>query len=293
MKIADKKYVEILTMHNGAKFYWADLHIHTPKWHDFSLPAGISRDEKVKIAQLYIDKAKKEGIQILAITEHNDVEWIDPIREAAKNKEIIIFPGFEITTGSGADGIHVLCLFNPAISKDILDGILSNLGLLPGQRFYDNGSPKAIIKSMSEAIKIVKEQGGISIAAHVSSDNGLLKKAEGQIRIELFTNPNLLACENPAGRDNLGKFEKSVITNEYTLYQRKRRIACLNSSDAKSIDEIGKKKTLIKLSSFTIEGLREAFIDWESRIRLLDNRLSPQVFRRSLVFTGKEDFWME
>ena len=270
MKIADKKHVEILSMPNGAKFYWADLHIHTPKWHDFSLPAGISRDKKAEVAKLYIEKTKKEGIHILAITEHNDVEWIDPIREAAKGAEIIIFPGFEITTGSGADGIHVLCLFNSDTPQDILDGILSNLGLLPGQRFYNDGSPKAITKNMSEAIKIVKEQDGISIAAHVSSDNGLLKKAEGQIRIELFTNPDLLACEIPAGRDNLGKFEKSVITNEYELYQRKRPIACLNSSDAKSVDEIGKKKTMIKLSSFTIEGLREAFIDWESRIKLPD-----------------------
>ena len=271
----DKKINEILTVHNGAKFYWADLHVHTPKWQGFSLPSKISRDNKKEIAKLYIEKAKKEDIKILAITEHNDVEWIDPIREASRGSDVIVFPGFEITTDSGADGIHILCLFNPNTSQNTLDGILSNLGLLPERRFHNDGSPKAITKNMSEAIKIIKGQDGICIAAHVSSDNGLLKKAEGQIRIELFKNPDLLACEIPNGREKLGKFEKSVITNEYTLYQRKRPIACLNSSDAKSIDEIGKKKTFIKLSSFTVEGLREAFIDWESRIRLLPDQ--PEV----------------
>lgn len=280
MEIADKKFNEILKIHNGAKFYWADLHIHTPKWHGFSLPSGMSRDDN-RIAKLYIEEAIKRGVKILGITEHNDVGWIDPIRKVANGTEIVIFPGFEITTDSGADGIHILCLFNPDASQDILDGILSNLGLLPGQRFHPDGSPKAITKGMSETIKIVKQHGGICIAAHMSSDNGLLKKAEGQIRIELFKNPDLLAGEIPAGRSELGQFERKVILNEYELYTRKRCIACLNSSDAKSIDEIGKRSTYVKLSSFTVEGLREAFIDWESRIKLSSEMSStPPRFSR-------------
>src|SRR3989338_8358645 len=271
MDVADKKFIDILKMHNGAKYCWADLHIHTPKWHRFSLPSGVNKNDKDKIAKLYIEKTRKEGIKILGITEHNDVEWIDSIRKAANGTGIIIFPGFEITTESGADGIHILCLFNPDASTDVLDGILSNLGLLPDQRFHPDGSPKVITKGMLEAIKIVKTQGGICIAAHISSNNGLLSKSEGQIRIEMFKNPDLLAVEIPAGRMELGKFERGVILNEYDLYKRSHPIACLNSSDAKGIDEIGKKKSYIKLASFTVEGLREAFIDWKSRIRLISD----------------------
>ena len=113
MEIADKKVNEILKMHNGAKFYWADMHIHTPQWQGFSLPSSMDRNDKDHIAKLYIEKAKKEDIKILGITEHNDVTWIDPIRKAAKDSDVVVFPGFEITTDSGKDGIHLICLFNP------------------------------------------------------------------------------------------------------------------------------------------------------------------------------------
>lgn len=266
------EFAQILKKPNGARFYWADLHVHTPSWHDFKLPAGArtnDEDWKKNFAKKYIEKANSKRVTIIGITEHNDVSWVDYIREAAEGTDIKIFPGFEITTQSGADGIHILCLFNPDTAKETIDGLLSNLGLLPGQRFHPDRSPNAVTKDMKEIIEEVKRQGGICIAAHASSDNGLLKKTEGQIRINLFTNPDLLAVEIPAGRDDLGNFEKKAISNELDNYKRKFPIACINSSDAKSIEEIGNKKTFIKISSFTVEGLREAFLDWRSRVRLI------------------------
>jgi len=272
---------EIMRKKNGANFYWADLHIHTPFWHDFKLPSGAKKNDenwKKEFARRYIEKAQEKNITILGITEHNDISWIDYIRQAADGTEIIVFPGFEITTQSGADGIHILCLFNPDTTTDRLDGLLSNFGLLPGQRFYNDGNPKAVTKDMKGIIEAVKKQGGICIAAHVSSDNGLLARTEGQIRVDLFTNPDLLAVEIPAGREALGNFERKAISNELDNYRRKFPIACINSSDAKGIDEIGGNKTLVKISSFTVEGLREAFLDWRSRIRLKDElpRESPR-----------------
>lgn len=270
-----------MTKKNGANFYWADLHIHTPSWCHFKLPSGVNKEDeswKKAYAKKYIEKAQEKKITILGITEHNDVSWIDYIRDAALVTEIIVFPGFEITTQSGADGIHILCLFDPDTTENTLDGLLSSLGLLPGQRFHGDGSPKVIKKDMQEIVKAVKEQKGICIAAHVSSNNGLLVKAEGQIRVDLFTNSDLLAVEIPSGRKVLSNFEKRAISNELNHYRRKFPIACINSSDAKSIDEIGSSKTLIKISSFTVEGLREAFLDWRSRIRLKDElpEESPQ-----------------
>ncbi|HLE87179.1 MAG TPA: hypothetical protein VI727_05915 [Candidatus Brocadiaceae bacterium] len=268
MEIADKKLNEILKMHNGAKFYRADLHIHTPKWQGFSLPPGMNKNDKDHIAKLYIEKAKKEDIKILAITEHNDVEWIDPIRKAAKGSDVIVFPGFEITTDSGKDGIHLICLFNPDTNSDEIDHLLSQIGLTPSERFNADNTPRAFSKGINEVTEIIRKKDGICIAPHVFNDNGLLKQTEGQLRMDMFRNECLFAVEISGGRDNLSGFNKEVVNNKRDNYKRKRPIACLNSSDAKSIDEIGKKKTYIKLSSFTVEGLREAFIDWESRIRL-------------------------
>ena len=269
MEISDKKFEEILTKHNGAKFHWADIHIHTPEWKDFSLPSGFNKNKKDEIARLYIEKAKKEKISILGITEHNDVSWIDPIQQAAQGKGVVIFPGFEITTDSGKDGIHLICLFNPGTNSNDLDHLLSHIGLTPQERFTPNGTPMAFNKGVNEVIKIIKERGGICIAPHILNENGLFKTTEGQIRMDIFRNDDLFAVEIPSRRTDLTGFNRDVlIENKKDNYKRRRPIACLNSSDAKSIDDIGKKKTYIKLASFTVEGLREAFIDWESRIRL-------------------------
>src|SRR3989338_3603288 len=182
MDVADKKFIDILKMHNGAKYCWADLHIHTPKWHRFSLPSGVNKNDKDKIARLYIEKTRKEGIKILGITEHNDVEWIDSIRKAANGTGIIIFPGFEITTDSGKDGIHLICLFNPNTNSGELDHLLSKIGLTPSERLNPDNTPRAFNRGVNEVIKIVREEGGICIAPHVFNENGLLKETEGQIR---------------------------------------------------------------------------------------------------------------
>lgn len=273
MEVADKKFNEISKKHNGAKFYWADLHIHTPQWYGFSSPSGLSPDAKDEISKLFIEKAIKEGLKIVGITEHNDVEWTDPIRKVAKGTGIIIFPGFEITTDSGKDGIHLICLFDPATDSRELDHLLSQIGLTPSERFNPDKTPRAFNKGVNEVIEIVKSKGGICIAPHVFNDNGVLAQTKGQIRMDIFRNEDLFAVEIPAGREVLNGFNKDVINNKMDNYNRKRCIACLNSSDAKSIDEIGKRRTYIKLSSFTVEGLREAFIDWESRIKLSSEML--------------------
>lgn len=204
-------FTDILKKPNGARFLWADLHMHTPKWKGFKLPAGANtgdEDWKKEFAKEYVERAVAEGLSILGITEHNDVSWIDYIREAATEATgITIFPGFEIATRSGADGIHILCLFDPKTASKTLDGLLSQFGLLPDKRFTSAGDPRICTADMKSVIQGVKAEGGICVAAHVSSNNGLLHKSKGQIRSELFTDPDLLAVEIPKGRDELGNFE--------------------------------------------------------------------------------------
>ena len=51
---------EIMRKKNGANFYWADLHIHTPFWHGFRLPSRVKKDDeswKREFAKKYIEKA--------------------------------------------------------------------------------------------------------------------------------------------------------------------------------------------------------------------------------------------
>jgi len=162
---------------DGAHFYWADLHVHTPAGPAFRLPKGseISDAMSIKqVAQRYIDQALKQHIRLLGITEHNDVSWVDYIREAAEGSSVIIFPGFEITANTGGDGVHLVCLFAPTKPAKELDGLLSYLGLTPPRRFTQDRRPAIAEASFERILEKVKDEGGICIAAHATSNNGLL-----------------------------------------------------------------------------------------------------------------------
>ena len=265
----------VLNQPNGANFLLADLHLHTPNDPQFTCPPGTdleSNHGKADFAAAYIKAAKDRGLSIIAVTEHNSVEWIDLIRNAASESGIIVFPGFEIGTASGSDGVHLLCIFEPDRPKDELDDLLTQMGLPRGSRFHGDRTPKLCGKPVDDAINFVQDNGGVAIAAHVLSENGMLKKESmrGEVRVNAWKNQRLSAAEIPKERssyDDKDTFAARVIRNDMDIYKRARPIACIYSSDARKLDDIGRHATWIKLSSLTIEGLKQAFLDWEARIR--------------------------
>ena len=88
-----------------------DLHIHTPESECFP--------DKSITPKNIVDKAIKEGLDAIAITDHNSGAWVDTVKQAAKNK-LIVFPGVEITTTAGERNVHIVALFDKnKSSKDI------------------------------------------------------------------------------------------------------------------------------------------------------------------------------
>jgi len=263
---------DLIKKENGANFFKADLHTHTPTDRHFTFKDFNPKDRREKFAEIYVNKMIEKGLQIIGITEHNSVEWIDEIRDAAEETKLTIFPGFEISADTGASGVHLICLFDPGTEKNKLDDIITQLGLPREDRFYDDGSCKSCGKTLEEVIQFIKEQDGLPIAAHVTGENGILNKSclNGEQRINAWTNEELIAGEFPnsrtyyRGEDN---FIGRLIRNEQDKYKRDKPMASIYSSDGRSIEEIGSKFTYLKLSDFTIEALRTSFLDYESRIR--------------------------
>lgn len=277
---------EILNKANGANFHLTDLHIHTPIDKRFKSPPRTDPstvDGKKRIAEAYIEAARKRNIKILAITEHNDVSWVDAIREVARGTDILVFPGIELSADSGSGGIHVVALFEPDADSKELNECITELGLPTKHRFHDDGSPQLSKKPLSELVDFITSKGGICIAAHVLRSRGILDEDSmtGQPRIQAWKNQKLLAVEVATARAQLTGFAKGVIDNTHTTTKRTRPIAAIYSSDARSVEEIGSRATWIKISSKTLEGLKQAFLDWESRIRHLDE-LSTQRFSKIL-----------
>ena len=272
---------QLLQLPTGARFYRADLHNHTPADRAFHCgDHNVSTEEqKRSFARTYVRFARESrGLDIIGVTDHNDVSWHPYIQEAAREVGLIVFPGIELGAMAGKRQVHFLALFDPQTPSDRLDHFLSTLGLMPEGRFHTDGTPKAVQKDTCQlTASIVRPSDtlrGLPIAAHVSGRNGLLCEMEGEARVRAYQDSNLLAVEIPRKRVDLSKFERELIEGKHNLSGNK-AVACLNHSDGRGLDQvlsgrqgIGASSTLIKLSHLSIEGLRQAFLDFDSRIRL-------------------------
>lgn len=78
----------------------ADLHVHTL----LSPCAGIEM-----IPPLIVQEAIDQGIQVIAITDHNATANIAAVQKAAAGTELVVLPGVELQT---REEVHTLCLFD-------------------------------------------------------------------------------------------------------------------------------------------------------------------------------------
>ena len=215
-----------------------------------------------------VEKAAQIGVSVLAITDHNSVSDVSVFRQAASNRSITIFPGFEL---SSSEGIHVLCLYPPATDDERLGRFLGEFGIWETQP-----SSTLANKNFIRILQTVRERGGVAIAAHATNDNGLFKVLSGKSRIRAWQNENLLAIQIPGPVQDLDQSLRSIVMNKNPEYRRSRAageelaVAVINAKDiVKPNDLDGASGTCwIKMSEISIEGLRQAFLDPDSRIRL-------------------------
>lgn len=245
----------------GAFFHRCALQVNPGDYLE-TFRGQLSKGNTQSYAETIVEKAAAIGVSVLAITNHNDVSGIAEFRDAAANHGITIFPGFEI---SSSEGIHVLCIYSPETREDQLRMFLGGLGIQePG--------PSSDLSSHSFAVLLGKvyEQGGITVAAHVTNDNGLLKVLSGQPRIQAWQNENLLAVQIPGQVKDLPVDARQIILNKNPDYHRSNNVAVINAKDIAKIEDLENPSAScwIKMSEVSIDGLRQAFLDPDSRIRL-------------------------
>ena len=267
----DGELTKIRRAARGAEFVRADLQIHTPIDQGFRLPNTWNtetEDEKKRIAAGYISAAQKAGVGILGITEHNDLTYAPWIRDAARDSGVTVYPGVEFTL---PPKLHLIALFEPEADIERLWDLIVKLGLgkKKSERFHADGTPKQIKGTIEEFLRLVEEYGGLVIAPHACSDAGILRFSEGQSRAEAWKQEAILAADPGNGRriPELSTFEKGAFENTLDIYGRTRKMPAIWTSDARTFDDIGRCHTWLKVSSPTLEGLRQAFLDPESRIR--------------------------
>jgi hypothetical protein len=285
---------------NKPQFYTMDLHLHSPASADYQTP-GVS----------YLDilqKAESRGLEIISFADHNTISgYSNLLREIEQlttfektNRllpeeklrlqeyrrlftKILILPGFEFTAMMG---FHIQALFSPNKSLREIEHLLIDLGVPPDQ--LDLGST-TIGASMDviRAYQLINQAGGIVIAAHANSTNGVAMRGMnfgGQTRIAYTQDRNLHALE-VTDLDVRGPRVTSSFFNG-TKPEYPRRMHCIQGSDAHRLSTdpvrkknygVGDRATDVLLPERSFEALLELFLSNDF------SRTRPHMFKEDSV----------
>lgn len=250
-----------LALPSGAKFYRCALQVNP-----FDYLGRHGKSTKFTSEDEYneamIAACHDAKIEVIAVTDHYRIKSSEQLLLAARRNGIHAFPAFEAVT---KDGVHFLCIFDEERDIGELDRILGDCGILVD----DVESPRGKYDTI-DFLEKTKDWGAQCVAAHVVGNSGLLRVHVGQGRIEAWKHEELLACAIPGLPEDVPEPYKSIVLNKNKDYQRDRLPAFINASDVVAPKDFEREGTscFIKMSNVSIEGLRQAFLDPESRVIL-------------------------
>ena len=215
------------------KLIKADVHLHTC----LSPCAEISQSPK-----RVVERAIEKGLNLIFITDHNSIANAESAMKAAQGySELNVYPGMEITT---REEVHVLSLFKNILSagkmqekineylpdayfeKEKEEQIIAN-EFDEVEGFYGKSLFSAVNLSLDEIIKMIHENNGLAIAAHIDRPSFSVLSQLGFIPDDckfdaLEVSPNM-------------SFDRAEI--EYNDYHR--RYGFVKGSDSHSLNTFG------------------------------------------------------
>ncbi len=257
-----------------------DLHLHTPASKDYQEP-HIS----------YLDilrQAEARNLSLIAFTDHNTVagyaamkrhleqlemlEKLDRLKADEERRlreyrrlleKIVVLPGFEFTA---TFGFHILGVFSPDTPVTFLEHLLLTLNISPTQ-LQAGSSTVGATADVLTAYKVINQAGGLVIAAHANSGNGVIMRGldfGGQTKMTYTQDPNL-HCLEVTDLEKHGRYAtRRFFDGSKPEYPRPMR--CIQGSDAHRLVRdtssskhlgVGDRVTEILLKEVTFEDLAE------------------------------------
>ena len=253
-----------LSLPHGARFHRVALQVNP---YAYLLRHGTLTDipDEATYNASLVAALTAEGVSCIAVTDHYRVKHSATLMEAAREAGITVFPGFEANT---KDGVHLLCLFDPGTTLDIIQAKIHSCGV------HDDTMPSPLGDlSTAELLSKCSEWRMQCIAPHAMSASGILTCLKGQARMALWKHECLAACGIPGPLNDTPQQFSNIIHNTNADYRRSHRVAVLNVGDVNGPADAARPGTssLVKMNTPTLEGLRQAFLDPDSRVRLLSD----------------------
>lgn len=291
-------YKKVLAKNSGVRNIKFDLHIHSPGSSDFiNGPELNIRDSYIKI----LKECKENGIEIIAITDHNTFKGYNKLKEfldmdSGIKKEyhnILVLCGIEITCFSK----HILAIFDEDFSEKSQNIFLHEIGI--DELLQGNGETMADEFGPSKLLELIDKNGGIAILAHADNEQGFLHsfcRNKGEDKPELSFNGKSLSkiIKSPylygiqiANKINEKKISNVLLNSDYKRLDR--YLPYLSFSDShgnningkysgKSGKQIGSTYSIAKLSYKSFNSIKIALSDPSSRIiNKIDSNNRPKI----------------
>jgi len=249
----------------GAKFLRADLHIHS--YGEFG---SYDVTDTSMTPNAIVDTAIEKNLHIISITDHNEIQNSHTAIEYAKDKNLLVIPGVEISTTQG----HLLVYFETY--KNLRD-FFGNLSINKEKTLCNQG--------IVECLELAKNYDGFGVLAHIELPSGFEKtigrfgppieeilKVDNLLGLEINskTSINLYTeLDDSPDRKRLLKLRKAHLEYDdgYSLPK-------LMSSDSHTLNRLGTnaegetKLTRFKVDELDFHSIRIALLSHESRVRL-------------------------
>lgn len=244
---------------NQRTWFNMDLHIHTPASSDY-------QQQNITFLDI-LQRSEQKGLDIISITDHNtiagyrklieeinqlkilrDLNRLLPNEKIRLNEynrllnKILVLPGFEFTA---TFGFHILAIFSPIKSIREIEHLLLMLKISP--EVLDEGAQ--VVGATSDvlsAYKLINEAGGLVIAAHANSSNGVAMRGfsfGGQTKIAYTQDLNLHALEVTDLEQKGPRTTANFFNGAKPEYPR--RMHCIQGSDChRLISDPGRVKNL-------------------------------------------------
>ncbi len=256
----------LASLSSGAKFFRGDLHIHS---------FGASHDVKDAAATpaAIVDAAKREGLAIISLTDHNEISNVPAAVEAGRAAGVLVVPGVELSTPEG----HLLCY---ASTPDALERFFNRLQIADRRTANCRCQTGAL-----QCLELVAAEGWFGVLAHVELDGAFEANMPRftPAKLDILCHPALEGFEVTRA-DCPVSYDRSDTDadRKNAALERIRRLnlgseqylARILNSDAHTLNAVGRNAnrdqriTRYKMEVPSFEGLRLAFKTADTRVRV-------------------------
>lgn len=243
-----------------SRWLLADLQVHTPadraqRYGDVGGP-----DPNEEFADRLVEAHANAGVTVMAVTDHNRIDWWPVLAAAGARHGVTVFPGLEINVNK----CHLLMVWDCtgdgyALAGRFLGGLFE-----PGvDPLTADRTPRAV--STGSVLDLARRAGqlnGLVLAPHATAAGmGLFGKNVCNVSSEVAQSGLIL------GFDVVGSNRADVLTNPRSQFGDIAP-AWFASGDTRDLADVGQRCVYLKLGPRpTLESLRQAFLMPATRIR--------------------------